>query len=161
MTDDSKYYEGRKFRKLQKEWYAKAAGTGFYDIEGGVEGHLLKGKSGSVSLRSLANKSQADHGLKGDKAPREFADVADSTNADLLFQGGSKARYYHYAQLISAQAFREGLLPDTVCYVWQMHAEGIGERTIATDLELPRSRIRKDLAQLRKNIKLRIDNEHR
>jgi hypothetical protein len=160
MTD-KKYYEGRDFRKLQKEWYKKAESTGFYDIEGGVEGHLLKGKSSTVSLKSLANKAGVDHGLKGDKAPREFDDVADGENADLQFNTGAKARYYHHAALLTCQAFREGELPDAVCYAWQLHAEGWGERPIASELELPRSLIRKHIAQLRHNIHLRIDNEHR
>lgn len=161
MTDDKKYYEGRAFRKLQREWYDKLGTQGFYDIEGGVEGHLLKGKSSTVSLKSLANKRGVDHGLKGDKAPREFDDVADGENADIQFSTGSKARYYHHGSLIACQAFREGMLPDEVCYAWQLHAEGWGERPIAEALDLPRSLIRKHIAQLRFNIHLRIDNEHR
>jgi hypothetical protein len=160
MTD-KKFHERRDFRKLQKEWYAKAADDGFYDIEGGVEGHLLKGPTSTVSLRSLANKRGADHGLKSDRAPREFDEVADSTNEDLLFNTGAKARYYHQAALITAQAFREGSIEDVVCYAWQMHSEGDGERVIADTLELPRSLIRKYIAQLRTNIHIRIDNEHR
>lgn len=159
MTD-GKYYEGRAFRKLQKEWYAKAAES-FYDIEGGVEGHLLKGPTSTVTLRSLANKADAYHGLKGDRAPREFDEVADSENDDLQFNTGAKARYFHYAALLAAQAFREGVLSEAECYTWQLHAEGMGERVIAELTELPRSQIRKHLAYLKFNIQIRIDNEHR
>jgi hypothetical protein len=158
---DTLFHETRAFLALQKEWYGKAAETGFYDIEGGVEGHLLKGPTSTVSLRSLANKRGADHGLKGDRAPREFDDVADSDNEDLNFVTGAKARYFHHAALIAAQAFREGKLPDVVCFTWQMHSEGEGERVIADTLETPRSQIRKYLAQLKTNIDLRVDNEHR
>ena len=156
-----KYHEGREFRKLQKEWYKKAADSGFYDIEGGVDAHLLKGSTSTVSLHSLANRANADGGLKGDRAPRQFDEVADDTNDALQFNTGAKARYYHYAALISAQAFREGIIPDNVCYTWQLHAQGEGERTIAASLEIPRSQIRKYIATLRLNIELRIDNEHR
>jgi hypothetical protein len=160
-VSEKKYHESREFRKLQKEWYGKAAESGYYDIEGGVDGHLLKGPTSTVSLRSLANKRGADHGLKGDRAPREFDEVADACNDDIAFNTGAKARYYHHAALIAAQAFREGSLPDVVCYAWQMHAVGDGERLISADLEIPRSQVRKYLAQLRTNIHLRIDNEHR
>lgn len=156
-----KYFEGREFRKLQKLWYAKAAESGFYDIEGGVDAHLLKGTTSTVSLHSLANKNSNEQGLKGDRAPRQFDEVADEMNDVLQFNTGAKARYFHHAALLAAQAFREGTLPDTVCYVWQLHAEGDGERTIADYLGIPRSLVRKHIAHLRINIKERIDNEHR
>ena len=161
MNEDKKFYESREFRKLNKEWGAKLADSGFYDIEGGVDGHLLKGPASTVSLRSLANKSTSAQGLKADRAPREFDDVADTENADIQFNTGAKARYYHQAALIAAQAFREGTLPDAVCYIWQLHALGEGERSIALDLDIPRSQIRKHIAHLRANIDVRIDNEHR
>lgn len=153
-----KYHQTADFRKLQKEWYAKAEESGFYDIEGGVDGHLLKGPTSTISLRSLANKREAERGLKGDRAPREFDDVADSLNDDLQFATGGKARYYHHAALLATQAFSEGVIPDEVCYAWQMHAQGDGERTIAELLEIPRSQVRKHIAYLRHNIFLRLDN---
>jgi len=161
VVTEKRFFEGRDFRKLQEEWYGKAADSGFEDIEGGVDGHLLRGPTSTVSLRSLANKASVDHGLKGDRAPREFDEVAGSDNADLQFNTGAKARYYHHAALLAAQAFREGALPDVVCYAWQLHSQGESERDIAEDLEVPRSQIRKYLAHLRANIHLRIDNEHR
>lgn len=160
MTD-KKFYDTREFRKLKREWDAKAAASGFYDIEGGVQGHLLKGPTSTVSLKSLANKQKQEHGLKGDRVSREFDDVADSENADLAFSTGSKARYYHHAALLAVQAFREGVLDDHLCFAWQLHALGEGERVIADLIERPRSQIRKYIAQLRTNIKIRIDNEHR
>lgn len=160
MTD-KKFYEGKKFRDLKKEWYGKLSDRGFKDIEGGVEGHLLQGTSGTVSLRSLANKSAAHHGLKNDNAPREFDEVADSKNVDLLFMGGGKARYFHHASELAAQAFREGAIDELTCYSWQLHARGEGERSISNLTGVPRSQIRKHLAWLRENIMLRIDNEHR
>jgi hypothetical protein len=165
---DKKYHEGRNFRKLQKEWYAKAKESGFYDIEGGVSGHLLKGSTSTISLKSLANAgSQTGRsggrriGLKKDRAVREFDDVADREDADIDYPTGAKARYYHHAALLACQAFREGKLTDTLCFTWQLHALGEGERVIAELLEAPRSQIRKHLAQLRTNIHIRIDNEHR
>ena len=154
---DRKYHQSAAFRKLQKEWYGKAEESGFYDIEGGVDGHLLKGPTSTISLRSLANKREAERGLKGDRAPREFDDVADSLNDDLQFATGGKARYYHHAALLAVQAISEGLIPDEVCYAWQLHALGDGERTICDLLEIPRSKVRKHIAYLRHNIFLRLD----
>ena len=160
-TAGRKFYQNAEFRKQQKEWYAKLEEQGFYDIEGGCEGHLLKGPTSTVTLRSLANKAERDHGLKNDRAPREFDDVADSENEDINFLEGGKARYYHHAQLLVAQAYREGYLDAEVCHVWSLHSQGDGERQIAELLEIPRSRIRKHLKVFRDHILKRIDNDHR
>jgi hypothetical protein len=154
-----KFYMGPEFQKLQKEWYAALEDDGFYDIEGGVDGHLLKGPTSTVTLRSLANKRSVDRGLKNDRAPREFDDVADSLNSDLQFATGGKARYYHHAALIAAQAFREGRLEDDICYTWQLHALGEGERVISDLLDMPRSQIRKHIAYLKHNIFIRLDTD--
>jgi hypothetical protein len=157
-SEDKKFYQGKAFRKLQEEWYIKADESGFYDIEGGVDGHLLKGPTSTISLRSLANKRVIEGGLKGDRAPREFDDVADRANVDLAFATGAKARYFHHAGQLAVQAVAEGLIPDEVCWTWQMHAAGDGERTISDLLEIPRSKVRKHIAYLRHNIFLRLDN---
>ena len=153
----NKFNNSKAFRKLQKEWYGKLEATGFYDIEGGVEGHLLKGPTSTISLRSFANKQAIEQGLKNDRAPREFDDVADALNDELQFATGGKARYFHHASCIAVQAISEGVIPDEVCYAWQLHAEGLGERDIADQLEVSRSRIRKHIAYLRHNIYIRLD----
>jgi hypothetical protein len=160
MTDKP-WYMKRDVRKLQKEWYAKLKDEGFYDIEGGVEGHLLKGPTNTVTLRSLANKGAIDHGLKNDRAPREFDDVADDENELINYAEGGKARYFHHAMLVAAQAMEEGRLSDECCYAWALHATGEGERVIADLLEVPRSQIRKHIKVLRENITIRLDNEYR
>lgn len=154
MTD-RKYYEGRAFRKLQKEWYNKATASGFKDIEGGVDGHLLQGQADSVTLQSLSNK----YGLKQDRAFREFDEVAGALDELLTYPTGGKARYYHQAALLGCQALREGLAED-LCFSWVLHAAGLGERTISRYIEVPRCRVRKHLAQLRINLRERLDNEH-
>jgi biotin operon repressor len=146
----------REFRKLQAEWYQKLKDDGFYDIEGGVDGHLLKGPTSTISLRSFANKTAIEQGLKNDRAPREFDDVADALNDELMFATGGKARYYHHASLLACQAISEGLIPDEVCYAWQLHSLGEGERVIADLLEVSRAQIRKHIAYLRHNIHLRL-----
>ena len=153
----NKFNNSKAFRKLQKEWYAKLEDGGFYDIEGGVEGHLLKGPTSTISLRSFANKQAIEQGLKNDRAPREFDDVADALNDELMFATGGKARYFHHAGLLAVQAISEGVIPDETCYAWQMHSEGLGERTISDLLEIPRSKVRKHIAYLRHNIFLRLD----
>jgi len=154
------WYKSKEVRKLQREWYAKLKDEGFYDVEGGVEGHLLKGPTSTVSLRSLANKSSVDHGLKNDRAPREFDEVADSEDDSLNFLEGGKARYYHHAALIACQAIREGRLSEERCWAWLLHSQGEGERTIGDILDIPRSRVRKHVAVLRDNITIRLDNEY-
>lgn len=154
---DGKWHESKDFRKLQKEWYGKAEDSGFYDIEGGVEGHLLRGPVSSTTLRALANKKRSARGLKNDRAPREFDDVANTLNEDLQFATGGKARYYHHASLLACQAISEGLIPDETCYAWQLHSLGEGERVISDLLEIPRSQVRKHIAYLRHNIFLRLD----
>jgi len=146
----------KKFRELQAVWYEKLKDDGFYDIEGGVDGHLLKGPTSTISLRSFANKTAIEQGLKNDRAPREFDDVADMLNEDLQFATGGKARYYHHAALLACQAISEGVIPDEVCYAWQLHALGEGERAIADLLEVSRAQVRKHIAYLRHNIHLRL-----
>lgn len=160
MTDRP-WYKDRAFRKQQKDWYAKLKDEGFYDIEGGVEGHLLKGPTSTVTLRSLANKGDIEGGLKNDRAPREFDEVADDDDELINFMDGGKARYFHHAMLIAVQALREGRINDERCYAWTMHANGDGERVIADMLDVPRSQIRKHIKVLRDNIMLRLDNEYR
>lgn len=154
--NDRKYYQNREFRKLQKEWYDKASDSGFEDIEGGVDGHLMRGQADSVSLKSLANK----YGLKKDRAVREFDEVAGALDELIDYPDGGKARYFHHAALLACQAFREGM-EDSLCFAWLLHAQGIGERTISDYVETPRSKIRKHIAQLRDNLQTRIDNDHR
>lgn len=160
MTD-KKWYQDKELRALQKQWYAKLEDDGFFDIEGGVEGHLLKGPASRVSLRSLANK-QANTGqhLKNDRAPRDFDEVADDENELINYAEGGKARYYHHAQLLVAQAFREGRIMAERCWCWAIHAQGDGERVISDLTGAPRSRIRKHLKVLRDNVLERIDNDY-
>jgi len=160
MAGKKPWYKEKAVRALQKEWYAKLKDEGFYDIEGGVEGHLLKGSASTISLRSLANKSSARQGLKNDRAPREFDEVADDEAEALNYLDGGKARYFHHADLIACQAIREGRLSDERCFAWVLHAQGDGERVIADLLGTSRAQIRKHIAVLRENITTRLDNEY-
>ncbi|KPK49837.1 MAG: hypothetical protein AMS22_13105 [Thiotrichales bacterium SG8_50] len=160
MSDKKPWYKSKELRKLQREWYRKLADEGFYDVEGGVEGPLLKGPTSTVSLHSLANKPKIDGGLKGDRAPREFDDVASDELDAINYLGGGKARYYHHAELIAVQAIRECRLSDERCWVWLLHSQSEGERTIAEALDISRSKIRKHIAALRENISIRLDNEY-
>lgn len=163
MTKDKKrpWYRSREVKSLQKKWYKILEDEGFYDIEGGVEGHLLKGPTSTVSLKALANKRGAVGELKQDHVTREFADVADSEGDLVNYSEGGKARYYHHAALLAVQAIREGTIPDERCYAWAMHSQGDGERIIAEHLGVSRSQIRKHIMVLRDNITERLDNEYR
>ncbi len=160
MKDKKPWYKSKEVRKLQKEWYSKLKDEGFYDIEGGVEGHLLKGPTSTVTLYSLANKPNVYGGLKHDRAPRQFDEVADDEDESINFAVGGKARYFHHAAMIACQAIRERRIPDERCWAWTFHSQGDGERMIADLLEIPRSRVRKHLSVLRENISIRLDNEY-
>jgi hypothetical protein len=161
MSKPKRFFETRDFYKLQGEWYKKLKDAGFYDIEGGCEGHLLKGPNSTISLSSLAHKRTIEQGLGKGIVQREFDDVADALNDDLAFFTGGKARYFHHALELATQAYQEGILTDDICATWALHAQGEGERVIADLVEIPRSRVRVYLATLRENIKIRIDNEGR
>jgi len=167
MAEKKPWYNDKGLRKLQREWYARLKDDGFFDIEGGVEGHLLQGGPSSVSLLSFANTSKSYGGLKQPRGGglrgrfyREFSEVAADEEDLLNFSEGGKARYFHHASLLAAQAIREGRLPAELCYAWAFHSLGEGERVIADMLEVSRAKIRKHLAVLRKNILRRLDNEY-
>jgi len=129
---DSRWYEDKKFRKLQQQWYAKLKKEDFFDVEGGSEGPYLR-KTSSRGARLIV----PEKGVQ-------------------LYQHGSKARYYHFAQLLTAQAFRDLEDPE-MCLVWAWHSQGHGERIIASELELPRARIRKHIRVLQKSLEPSLD----
>lgn len=131
----------------------KLAESGFDDIEGGVEGPMLKGPTPSMSLGAATMQ------LKNDYAPREFDDVADDEAELIDFNEGGKARYYHHAELVAAQAIREGKIGWFRCYVWALHAQGLGQRAIAELLGVSRNLVRPHMGVFRKNILERLDNE--
>ena len=155
------WHKTREVLKLQKQWYKKLKDEGFKDVEGGVEGHLMSGAATTVSLDYWANLSNQQQGIKGDKVFRRFDAVADDEVDAINYSEGGKARYYHHASLIAAQAFREGRISPERCYAWLFHSQGDGERVIADHLEVSRAKIRKHIAVLRENIHIRLDNEYR
>lgn len=123
----------KELQRLKNKWYAKLKEEGFFDIEGGVEGPYLKSTS-SKGARLIVPDDQSE----------------------TLYQHGSKARYYHFTQLITAQAFRDLEDPE-MCMVWAWHAQGYGERVIAAELEIPRARIRKYIKILQDSVEPSLD----
>ena len=160
---ERKFYQTRDFRKLQQEWYEKLGDTGFDDIEGGGEGHLLRGPTSTVSLSALANRGGVDQGLRDrtKRVRRRFDDIADSENELFDFHGGNKARYFHMAGLVASQQVARSRLPAEVLYTMILHARGMGSRAIAEILEQKRSKIRSNLEKIRDIILLALDSEHR
>lgn len=58
----SSRFQGRKFRELQAQWYAKLAAGGFRDIERGAEGRLPMADSTlRVSIRRARNSGRAEY----------------------------------------------------------------------------------------------------
>lgn len=149
-SDDSRWYERRAVEEQQREWYSKLKKDGFKDCEGGVEGHLLTGPTPSKRLGAAKMR------MPEVQPWREFDEVADESHATIDYQNASKARYYHYAQLIAAQAFRSLEDPE-MCLVWALHSQGEGERSICEDLRITRGKIRKHLKVLRDSILPKLD----
>jgi hypothetical protein len=144
--------------ETRRNAFLKEHDPDFYDLEGGVQGPWLKGSS-TISLFSLANRTGEDNGLSGDSTLRQFDDVADRESDLLNFSESGKARYYHVAGVLATQAIADGVLSDEACHTWNLHARGFGERHIAEELDIPRSRVRKYLALLRTNIRKVLDSD--
>jgi hypothetical protein len=151
----------RRAHGAMREWNynEKLRESGLRDIEGGVDGHLLQGERPTISLFSLANRATADGGLNEGNVLRTFAEVADADDPRLLFSRSSRARYYHHAELIATQAFREGQLDADTCYTWWLHAIGLSERDICETLEVSRERVHRYVQTLVQNIEYRLDIE--
>ena len=150
-----KWHNAKEVKRLQKEWNQKLKELGFEDIEGGVEGHLLSGPK-STKLEALSSIFHVD------KKDAQYSPPDDYIDADeelVEFSQGEKARYYHHAQMLAAQAFREGL-PAQLCYIWALSSQGLGERQVAELMGIKRGAVRKYTGLLRRNARLRLDNLH-
>ncbi len=158
---ERKYYQTREFKKLQREWYQKLEDTGFYDVEGGVEGHLLRGSTSTSALSAVKRRVVRDRGRGFSQAAgRSFHEVVEAENELLDFYVGNKARYFHIASVLASQQVAKGLLPARVLYTMILHARGMGSRSIAEILDEKRSRIRKDLEKIRDILLFALDSEH-
>jgi hypothetical protein len=147
IEDDNtrRWYHNPDIVKEKKRWYKILEAEGFYDIEGGVEGHLLRGPT--PSRRFYVIKDQLD-------GHRKKADVDQILSAEdelVNYMSGHKANYYLKAQLFAAQGFRLKELAEA-CFTWMMHSQGVGERTISNQLGFSRTRIRKHIKVLQNSI---------
>jgi len=140
-----KWYHNRDIVKLKKEWYAKLEAEGFYDIEGGVEGHLLRGPT--PSRRFYVIKEQ----LKNYRSKTDVDQILSAEDELVNYMDGHKANYYNKAQLLVAQGFR-WKEPAEACFTWMLHAKGVGERSISEQLGFSRSRVRKYIKVLQRSI---------
>jgi len=144
---ERKWHHDRKFVREKKKWYAKLAEEGFYDIEGGVEGHLLKGPT--PSRRLYVMKQEMDN-LRGARK-LDVDKVMTIENELVNYMESNKARYYRWAQLLVAQAFRMREAGER-CWVWMLHSQGMGERSISDQLTCPRHRVRSHIGVLKRSV---------
>jgi len=95
----------------------------FVDIEP-VEGPHLAA-AGHVKSVALWEAKRA-LGVEGQV---EVHDVLDSENPLVDWPNSDRARVYHAAETVVAEAMRQGL-PEKTIYVWQLFALGKGDRTV-------------------------------
>lgn len=156
------WYNDPKLKAEQKKWYAKLAEEGFHDVEGGVEGHLLRGPTPSMQLGAalgqmtgrLARAKQMMGSKSGTGTPKSDH-WYDEVVRDYFDKG--KANYYSTAQRIAAISYVTKII-DMKKFTWAMHSDGWGEPVIATELSIPRSRVRKYLEELRERMDFLLDN---
>ncbi len=152
----------RDFNKLQKEWYAKLKDDGFEDIEGGTEGHLLRGPTPSFRLGAVANalggrlsRTKRMAGRPGGSKEDNPDHWLDHITAETFDRG--KSTYYSIAQKLATMSYLTKL-PTELKFAWSLHSDGEGEEVIAQELYIPRSRARRYLKRLRETIHVMIDN---
>ena len=128
----------------------------FKDIE--REGHTdLTGPRSSVSLRAVMNERDIATG-------RGFDESIDQDDELLQYSDSYRARYYHYAALLSAEAVKNAESPIHT-YIYQCHAEGISQRSIRDLLEndmdvyWTRKRVRTVVEAFAEKVKAQIDFE--
>ena len=144
------WHQKRDVVKLRKEWYAKLKDDGFYDCEGGVEGHLLLGPT--PSRRFYVIKQEMD-GLRSKKT--DVHHVLGLEDELVNFMDSSKANYHHWASLIVAQAFRTRE-PVEDCWIWMLHTQGVGEQGIAKELGYSWTKVHRSIQVLKGAIGSRL-----
>ena len=141
-----KWYHDRDIVKEKKRWYKILEEEGFYDIEGGVEGHLLRGPTPSRRFYVIKAQLEPNFTRKVD-----VNQLLDAEHELVNFMDGHKANYYNKVQLLVAQSFR-WKEPADICFTWMLHSTGVGERSISEQLGFSRSRVRKYIKVLQRSI---------
>jgi hypothetical protein len=161
MTLD--WYNDPKLKAEQKKWYAKLKAEGFRDIEGGVEGHLLSGPTPSMQLGAALTTMPGRIARAKGAAGKGNRDAGGTPKSDHWYDASvrdhcdkGKASYYHAAQRIACLAYHTRMTANKK-YTWSMHSDGWGEPVIKDELGIPRSRVRKYLAELRESITFLLD----
>lgn len=114
------------FRKLQREWYAKAAASGFVDLEAGLEDGRLSNRG---KLHVVTD------------TPEEDARLARRIEDGTAYTAWAESVLYN-ARFPSREA-RE---------CWRLHVDGLSEIEIATALAIKRWRVNKHLAGTRERV---------
>jgi hypothetical protein len=148
MNDEVPWYKDRAFVREKKAWYAKLKAEGFYDIEGGVEGHLLVGPT----------PSRRFHVVKEQLKPGSKVDVHQILGAEedvVNFMDNAKGNYHNLVQLLVAQAFRNRE-PSTECWTWMLHSHGVGERAICRETGYTPSVVARNVKTLKRSVNARL-----
>ena len=155
------WHNNPKFLSLQKEWYAKLKAEKFKDVEGGVEGHMLQGSPPSLQIGAVlsalpgsAGRAKAATGPTTEAGRADVTHWYDQATKDYFDKG--KEAYYDAAQRVATLSFRTKL-PSNAKYTWSMHSDGMGEPVISEELGVPRSRVRRYIAQLREKMNFYLD----
>lgn len=114
------------FRRLQREWYAKAAASGFVDLEG---------PTGDGALSDRGNLHPvAETGAEWQRLGQRVSDGEDYTAwADGVL---------HNFRFASREE-RD---------IWRLHAEGYGEREIATALTINRNTVHARIVSVKERV---------
>jgi hypothetical protein len=148
MSDEVPWYKERAFIREKKDWYAKLKAEGFYDIEGGVEGHLLVGPT----------PSRRFHVVKEQVSPGAKVDVHQILSAEediVNFMDNAKGNYHSLVQLLVAQAFRMRE-PVVSCWIWLLHSHGVGERAICREMGYTPSVVARHVKTLKRSVNARL-----
>jgi len=157
----TKWNRTKEFMALQKAAYQALRDSGFVDIEGGVDGHLLQQPTVTVSLSSAAKRlggrlgrAKSVIGNSEEEDPKKHEKWLDQALIDKIDSG--KEAYYEAAQILSTLVFRTKSINE-LKYSRSLHSDGYGENVIADELSIPRVRVRRYLAILKNKIKIFLD----
>lgn len=128
----------------------------FTDLE--RVGHTdLRGPRASVSLQAVLNEL-------GIRTAIGFDGTIDAKNPLVKYEDSYVARYFHHAGILASQAVREGC-DDGTAFIYQSHAEGVPQRTIAAelgealDIHWTRKRVRTVVEAFSARVKAALDQE--
>ena len=113
-----------------------------------IEDHIpwrLKGSTAHVSLVTLKGE------LGNEYDAHEVEEMMHAGAEVMAYQDSRKAQFWRLVEQLTAQGFADGL-DHELLEVWRLFSDGQGERKIAEIMLIPRSKVRKHLAILKKSV---------